>query len=262
MGRLLVAAVASALLIAACGEKQPAASRGAPAAAGFPPKAIAIPAMDPAAPIPALSANILEALAADVPELVRYRDAVLAAEREAIQGTLDRMRPPSPASPARRSAIDRVVPALIGWLLDLVPPAMADGLSWDSLQPMALGHAFGTLVGDVGRLDTSKGGRETRAIPGENGSVDAIITVSAEVGGPATVELLTKVDLPILLLEAKSKVKLTGSFCPNAEGKVEFTVAAGSQGRAGSGGSIIHDQNVEARVTLTVDDEANVVDSL
>lgn len=85
-----------------------------------------------------------------------------------------------------------------------------------------------------------------------------VLSVSKD--GAVSTELTTKVSMPLFGLDANSKVKLTGNLCPNSEGKIDLTVEQSSNGRAGSAGSVIYDKNISAKITATVNDEAEVAE--
>lgn len=146
---------------------------------------------------------------------------------------------------------------------NLIPSAMAGEFVYSSLgriQIFAIGHQVGSLIGaGISNVGESDSGTKTASMPGEvSGTVDVSLTVSAKPGTPPSGELTTKVSLPIFLLDANSKVVITGDLCPNPDGMVDFSIKLSTDGRAGSAGSVIYDQSVEAKVTATVGDDANV----
>ena len=256
-------------------------------------KNLSVPEFDPKQPFPSLSANVLDALSADVPELAKHREAVLAAERSAINGALADFR--SKAKAAHENTGDAIpesasfrVPDLAHQpctneeratlvragnhdqaaasfveLFDLIPVAMADEPDMSSLgftQQMIIGHQIGFMMADNGDFKTGKGTKTVSMKDEKTGEVQATMILSIEKdGGPLTMELTTKVSLPVFGLDANSKVSLTGELCPNSEGKVDITVKGSSNARAGSSGSAIYDKNLEARIIATVGDDANVV---
>jgi hypothetical protein len=246
-------------------------------------KNLTLPQFDPNEPFPALSANAFDALSAEVPELARHREAVLAAERDAIKGALDDFRSKSKTAsqmtgdpipdlaPRPRTNVesatlvkarnyDQHATSIFG-LFNLIPVAMAEGPDISSLghvQQLIIGHQIGFMMPD-NDLKTGKGSKTVSMKDEKTGDVQASMVLSVEKdGGPMTMELTTKVSMPIFGLDANSKIVLTGELCPNSDGKVDITVKGSSNGRAGSSGSVIYDKNLEARIVATVDDDANV----
>ena len=252
--------LSTALLCAACGNDQPAASTpnvplstvASGAKPATTPNAFTHPVVDRNAPFPPLSGGVLDALTAQVPELAKQREAILAAESAAIQNLLDS---------GRGKAAPRRPLAFIGRALgDLVPAAMAGDLATDNLMSYVVGHNFVLLLGTSGaNEDTSRDrtGRRTESV--EGGHVVATASVSIE-NGQSVATLETSVDLPLFFVDANSKVSLVGSVCPSPDGKVEFTLKLGANGHAGRGGAATYDQNVEVRVALQVNDEAEIAD--
>lgn len=256
-------------------------------------KNLTVPTFDPNAPFPALSTNVFDALSTEVPELVKHREAVLAAEQDAIKGALNDFRSKSKAANKKRGdAIpesasfrtpdlatrprtnlesaslvrdgnyDQTATSIEG-LFNLTPVAMAadefDLSSLGFLQQMLIGHQIGFMMADNGDFKTGKGSRTVSMKDGKTGEVQATMTLSVEKdGGPLIMELTTKISMPVFGLDANSKVTLTGELCPNSDGKVDITVKGASNGRAGSSGSVIYDKNLEARIMVTVGDDANV----
>jgi hypothetical protein len=255
-----------------------------------------IPAIAPDEPFPALNADVFDALSAEVPELAKHREEVMAAEREAIKGVLDDMRAKSKTAnmtrgdaadnlrtsttapclraDAKNAAVSRIgnegwAGLLIGGRFDLVPVAMAAEADLSSLgntQQFLIGHQVGFLMvadlGNVTQLDVGSRSVTLRENGKENGKVIADMTISVDTaGGPPTTELTTTISMPTLGLEANSKVSLTGELCPDSNGKVDFTIRLSSNGRSGRAGSVFYDKNIEARVRVTVGDDANIVSS-
>ncbi len=249
-----------ALLCAACGNDRPAASiPNVPLSTVAPgakpattPNAFTHPVVDRNAPFPPLSGGVLDALTAQVPELAKQREAILAAESAAIQRLLDA---------GRGKAAPRRPLAFIGRVLDdLVPAAMAGDLATDNLMSYVVGHNFVLLLGTSGaNEDTSRDrtGRRTESV--EGGHVVATASVAIE-NGQSVATLETSVDLPLFFVDANSKVSLVGSVCPSPDGKVDFTLKLGANGHAGRGGAATYDQNVEVKVALQVNDEAEIAD--
>jgi hypothetical protein len=255
-----------------------------------------IPTIAPDEPFPALNADVFDALSAEVPELARRREEVMAAEREAIKGLLDDMRAKSKTAnmtrgdaadnlrtstsapclraDAKNAALSRIgndewAGSLIGGRFGLVPVAMAAEADLSSLgykQQFLVGHQVGFLmVADLGKTSQRDVGSRTvtlRENGKENGKVIADMTISVDTaGGPPTTELTTTISMPTFGLDANSKVSLTGELCPDSNGKVDFTIRLSTKGRSGRAGSVFYDKNTEARLRITVGDDAEIVDS-
>lgn len=283
---LLVAALAAPVMLAACGDsKTPDSSQGK-SGPGAPLKNVTIPKVDQNAPFPAMSAAVFDALSTEVPEMKQRREAVLTAERDAIKAAIDNMRAKSKSPTKAKSSRKKVGATMLGparfptlaeapadiratpWIgsLDMISSAMAaapeiSGLG--NVQQFIIGHQIGSMIGTGISDEVIKaGGSKTIDMPGEKaGTVDASVTVSAQQDGTASGELSTKVNMPQFGLNANSKVHITGDLCPGPDGKVEFTVKFSSDGRAGSGGSVIYDRVLEGKVTAMVGEDANVINS-
>ncbi|MDH5265220.1 MAG: hypothetical protein OEX21_10765 [Betaproteobacteria bacterium] len=259
-----------AALCAGCGNDRPAAQ--APSAAS----SAAVPVTKPAAmptdftrpvvdgntPFPPLSGAVLEALAAQVPELASRREALLAAESTALQGVLDSRRGKATPSKGKGKAAQHRPAGLISQVLDrLVPSALAGDFAMEQVMSYIVGHNFVLLLGTAGaNEDTSRDGPGRRQETVEGGRVVASASTAIENGQPvATLE--TTVDLPLFFVDANTKVSLVGSVCPAPDGKVDFTLKLGANGHAGRGGATTYDQNVEVKVALQVNDEAEIADT-
>jgi hypothetical protein len=234
---------------------------------------LTIPTIDPNEPFPALSTDGIDALIADVPELAKHREALMAAERDAIKGALGDLRSKSKASNGPRTAVeiapvmaernDSRAVAQFSWPFNLTTVAMAAETNMSflgSLQQVIIGHQIGFFTNE-GRANKSDGtGSKTITMKDERtGEVQATATVSIETaGGVYTTEITTKVSMPLLGLDANSKVSLKGDPCPDSDGKVDLIVRSASNGRAGRAGSVFYDKNIEARIVATVGDDANL----
>lgn len=190
-----------------------------------------IPPFNPNAPFPGLITPLLDALIPELPKLAEYRDAALAAESTALNNVVDDI------TTKFGGAKNRVAK------------------SWSASAPGAVASQFINLTGGIGNSNEPYTGSKTEAM--SNGT----LSVSVETDGNKTTELVTKVDLPILLMQGNSKISLTGSVCPDAGGKVEFTVKFSTNGQAGSDGVIQYEHNLEAKVKASVDDDANLINS-
>jgi hypothetical protein len=286
----LTAILVVPLLLAACGDS------GSPGGLDPKLKNLALPKIGPNEPFPALSTSVFDALSAEVPELAKRREMVLATEREAIKGALDHMRA-KPKPKAARKKVGAAMPEparfqmlplaswpkmdmaavsatgagndyrpalLTGRLFNLIPVAVAADPTFSglgALQQYIVGNNVAMMMGEgISNLDIAKGGKKSVEMPGEkSGTVDASMTFSSADGGSVTAELITKVSMPIFGLDANSKVSITGDLCPSPDGTVKIIMKSSSNGRAGSAGSVIYDQNFEANITATVGDDAEVV---
>lgn len=232
----------------------------------------AIPSVHANAAFPALSADVLDALIADIPELGKYRNEVLEAERAAINAILADTRAKSRASLSLSDSNFRVS----GYeskdardddllRLNLIPTAFAadgppDMPEMGGVGSYLIGHQIGFFKpDDVSIREEDRGKSETKSIKDEKtGTVQATQTTTVNADGSVSMELTTSVSMPPFGLSAKSRVKITGNVCPNAEGNVDLTVEHGSNGRAGSSDSIIYDKTLTARVKASVNDNAEV----
>jgi predicted small lipoprotein YifL len=257
-----VATVAALVALGGCGEKSPAT---APPAAPAKPVAAAAPAMRPVsvpkydanAPMPGLAIHVVDELAKDVPELARHRERLLASERKATQQVLDAARFAS--KPAVKKSASAWLPPLLAWseaVLGFIPSAdAADGGNVPGYTIM--GMVYSTLIGGVGAMVGK--GELSSDFKGKDGSVDGSLRIAPDKEGRATVTVETKIDAAELFLKANSRLTITGSMCPDANGLVDFSIKLSSDGRAGSGGSTIYDRNIEGHVMASVDDDANLV---
>ncbi len=64
--------------------------------------------------------------------------------------------------------------------------------------------------------------------------------------------------MPLLGLNANSRVKITGNQCPSSDGKIDLSIELGTNGRSGSSGSTIYDKTLTGKVNATVNDEAEL----
>jgi hypothetical protein len=219
------------------------------------------PVVDRNTPFPPLSGAVLDALAAQAPGLASRRESILAAEAAAIRRVLDARRGKATHSRGAGRAAPRHPAGVIGQVLDrLVPSAHAGDFTMDQVMSFVVGHNFVLLLGTAGaNEDTSRGGPGRRQETVEGGKVVASAVTAIE-NGQAVATLETTVDLPLYFVDANTKVSLVGSVCPSPDGKVDFTLKLGANGHAGRGGAATYDQNVEVKVSLQVDDEAEIAD--
>jgi hypothetical protein len=232
------------------------------------------PPVDPNAPFPALSTGVIDALISEQPELAKYRDRILEAESAVLNSLVADGRTRSHAvrintgRPNPELAVENSgpYPAKVGAAqLKSVPTAFAaddppSASVLGGLQYLLVGYQTGFLTPDFENIrEADRGRSETKTITGD--SADTVIgtrTITANPDGTVSVEMTTNINMPVLGLDAKSRVKFTGNQCPTSEGKVDITIEYGSNGRAGSSNSTIYDKTLTARVTATVNDSAEV----
>lgn len=114
-------------------------------------------------------------------------------------------------------------------------------------------------VGDLGKLkpgtDLSKLNADLSGKDGQRASLRA--TVSAD--GTPGVELSSSADLPQLFLQGGSKVSVsTSGLCPDATGRLAFTIKLSQAPRPGSDGTTAYDRETEVRVEAAVGDNAEL----
>ena len=265
-----VAATLGLLALSGCG-RQPATSAptptGAPAASGEDAKlaeALRALSQGPLPPLPPLNPAVIDRLAQQQPELASVREELAELESRAIANVVTQ-----PASAQVTPApLSRDLPwtrALAVILDGFVPqaraagPAIADVPGLASMAPGLSSLIFTRMMADV--PDRAVGARPGEArrsdIPGPN-RASATLAVEAR-DGRTSVSLATQVEAQIFLLEAGSKITLeTRSLCPDAEGHVEFTIRLEQKGQAGTGGRVRHGGLREARVHITVDEQAGI----
>ena len=234
---------------------------------------LAPPAVDPNAAFPAMSTDAINALIAEVPELAKHRDKILNLERAAIKGLVANERPktrvstvnvdvPNYASVGRETG-SRSDKGFIG-SIDLIPAAYAaDGApsvpDMGGIEFFLVGYQGGFLTPDFEKARAEDRGKskpvETKD---DNGTVLATQTLSVNSDGTVSNEITTNINMPVLGLNANSRVKITGNQCPSADGKIELTIEFGSNGRAGSSGSVIYDKTLTGKVIATVNDDADL----
>lgn len=235
-----------------------------------------VPTIDPNAPIPALSTDMIEAFSKELPELAAHREAILKAEREAMQGVVEGVRSKlgTPADPKKK--VSSFIPSeglspirlarSVGPYnssFSLTPSAHAADFNMSalgSLQGGMIGAVVGLMLGPIATEMEGRAGSEggTKTTPIENGGeVKAEFTVSAQPGSAATVELTTKMQIPLFLMDANSKLSVKGSYCPSADGNVSVTVMYSSQGKAGKGKQVNYAKKIAATVHATVGEDAN-----
>ncbi len=220
---------------------------------------------------PAFNAEMLLALSADVPALRSRLPALESAERAnlARAATLIRAwaKEGEPAKPAARARA--VLPAMPhrraaafdpgGWL---VPSAQAQNL--ETVVTMISGYSSGALLGSmVGRGSGGEVGSETRSIDGPGGEKISV-TRDANADGTMTVSLESNVDVLPLGIVSGTKTSLSSkSLCPDANGRVEFTVKTSQRAAATGLGALAQQSGtLEAIVEVTVNESAEIASTV
>lgn len=228
-----------------------------------------LPSVDAKEPFPAMSTDTINALVAEVPELAKYRDEILKAESSAINSILADVRKDPRANTAGADVGSVSFPFdppnddhafrfnLIPAAYAEDPPAMPD---MGGLEYFLIGHHAGFLTPDFGKVrDTDLGRSKTQTINDDStGEVIATTTVTVGTDGTVSSEMSTNINMPVLGLNANSKVKVQGNQCPTADGKIDLTIELSSNGRAGSSGSMIYDKTITGKVNATVNSDAEI----
>lgn len=270
--RLAAPGAALALLLCACGGSplDDAARDAAEVAADIPAEVEGDP--------PALNGAVLRAMAGDAPGLAAHVVKAERREKAALKAVFAQYRQweadrAARAGPLVTASNSGPVPRGRGgrtWSLDpfewIVPPAHA--MSKAPAAPSAAdyvvtlgGHVATSMFGALGDGQHS-GEAEQKSIEfkGSNGET-ASLDVSIDENGQISGSIASNSDIAVLGLAANSKVSLvTTTLCPDAAGKVEFTIKL-SQGGVGGPGGTSYTRNLEAHVVATVDDNANVSDA-
>ena len=242
--------------------------------------ALAAVRLDTAAPMPALSAPVWQALAGDVPEAAAQRARLEAAEQRTLATLARQFNERLDARlPQRRAGVAPQAPKLAAlppvrmsnaWqragerLTDWLPQAHAQGLDADGAAGVVIANSTIGLFGGVGDLGRVAPGTDLSGLnndlKGQDGET-ATVRVTADADGTPTVELASSVTLP-LVLTANSKVSLTtAGLCPDAAGKLSFTLRLSQGGHAGSGSNVAYDRETEAKVSVTVGEDAEIVEA-
>ncbi|MFL6375011.1 MAG: hypothetical protein ACJ73D_10115, partial [Pyrinomonadaceae bacterium] len=232
-----------------------------------------LPTVDANEPFPAMSSEMVDAFIVEIPDLGKHRDEVLAAERDAINGILTELRAKSRAGNASALTLSREIDVQSQtaegshplkdpseWHFSLIPAANAQGPSLAGLggvQQYLIGHQIGFFMVDGEPSKSDRGTSKTVEMK-DGGTVQAVVELSVNKDGSVSLDLTTKVSMPVFGLDANSKVKLTGNLCPDADGKLDLKIESGSNGRAGSAGSVIYDKSLNARIRASVNDDAEV----
>lgn len=230
--------------------------------------------VDPNAPFPSLSGEILRLLEADEPELSKHRETLLKAEQQAIVNAIKEfqaqlkspirhgnkvsvfipMRMPQPAVlVARQSGFNS--------LYSFIPSAYAADQSYSNtfstIQDSMAGAAIVSWFGEFVTTPQEQSDKPINTPVGKDGDTKAEITVISQPGSPISVEIATKIELPPFALEAASKVSLSGSLCPDATGRVKLHLTLSSKGKVGKNGKMKYGRNLDMTVIAAVDDNGN-----
>lgn len=230
-----------------------------------------LPHVNGSEPFPAMTADAINALVAEFPELAKHRDNILEAERAAINGLFADIRAKSPARssnpdsstlgyetdhPAGGNSLEQfnLIPA--AYAAD-DPPTMPD---MGGVEYFLIGHQAGFLTPDFDKVrDTDLGRSKTEKIKSDTtGEVIATTTTTVSADGSVTSEISTNINMPAMGLNANSKVKIQGNQCPTADGKIDMMIELSTNGRAGSSDSMIYDKTITARLAATVNESAEL----
>ena len=231
------------------------------------------PPIDANSEFPALSTDAINALVIESPELAKHRDKILDLERAAIKGLLviDQSKTKAAKIDAYSSlnaTYSRVIrhKSIDGFFgaLNLIPAAYA-ATDAPSLPDMGgiefflAGYQVGFLTPDFEKARTEDLGKsKTNETKDDSGTVLAAQTISVNGDGTVSSEITTNINMPVLGLKAKSRVKITGNQCPTSDGRIDLTIELGTDGRSGSAGSVIYDKSLTGKVMATVNDDAEL----
>lgn len=235
-----------------------------------------VPQIDPNAPFPALSGEILRLLEADQPELAKHREAWLKAEQQAIADAVTTFQSQLKRPIHHGNRVGALIPI---WVLPsaLAASSPADDLPYSFISSAyaadptysevssGLGTFHDALVGGstvmwFGEYVTNPQGQSDRPLKesaAKNGEAVAEITVISKPGSPISVEIETKIDAPPFSLQAFSKVSISGSICPDAAGRVKLHLTLSSKGKVGKNGKVTYGRNLDVTVTAVADDNGN-----
>lgn len=235
----------------------------------------AIPVEGEAEP-PAMTTAVVEILSRDTPGLASHLPDIKRREKAALKRVIADYRQRETASIGPGDAVlfepryanltlYNPISARGFGLLDLIaPPAHAMS---ETPPASGEGDVVATLAGNVateifGALgDGEKAGKAERhsiEYKGEGGET-ASLDVSVDENGQITGSIASNAAIPPLGMEANSKVTLVATtLCPDASGRVAFTVKLSQGGGAGGGA---YSRNLEARVEATVNDNASISDA-
>lgn len=224
------------------------------------------------AEFPALSSEMLRALSADVPALAPRLAALERSEKANLARAATLMREwakegEPAATEARPQAALTPTTAFgrsakfdpLGWL---VPPAQAqDGSNLlASLSGFSAGLTMAGLIGSGSEGKTESG---TRTVEGDNGE-KVTVTRELRADGTVTVSLESNIDIVPLGVVGGTKTKVSSkTFCPDANGKVEFTITMEQQATANGLGSLVQQSGVfEAVVEVTTNESGEIASTV
>ncbi|HET9653478.1 MAG TPA: hypothetical protein VFP36_14870, partial [Usitatibacter sp.] len=163
------------------------------------------------------------------------------------------------ADDVMRTSVRASIAACFGALVVLPSNGANDG-SLLGYEQYGAGHQIAYMIGAAAaQADARTSGVKQVPVPGSEGKVVATVAMGRQDGQPvASIE--TKVPVNFLLVEAGSRASIVGDVCPAADGTAAFTVRLESGG-AGSGGRTSYGTTLEARVTATVGEDAEIANA-
>lgn len=232
-----------------------------------------VTSIDANSKFPAMSTDAVNALIQESPELAKYRDQILELERSAINSLVAESRAKAQASTLKADLPDS---APLGFEskyqrddgfigpINLIPAAYAADEAptmpeMGGIEYFIVGYQAGFFTPDFEKARAEDRGKsKTVETKNDNGTVLATQTVSVNGDGTVSAEMTTSINMPVLGLNANSRVKITGNQCPSADGKIELTIELGTNGRSGSSGSVIYDKTLTGKLMATVNDDAEL----
>ncbi|UZK65358.1 hypothetical protein [Sphingomonas sp. M1-B02] len=220
---------------------------------------------------PSLNAETVDILSRAVPTLTKHRAALEAADKallaqaavELANRAAGQGGPEAAGWPGHRVSSGLALAQRRGLALDprewLIPPAQAQGLDVSGVNSAISGVAGASLLGGIADSVSGSGSYES-VIEGKGGE-RALISVVSESDGTVSASVSSNVDIPVLGLQADAKTTfITKSLCPDASGRVEFTIRLNQAGKAGTSGAASYDSSIQAEVVLSVNDNAELAD--
>ncbi|MBY8821810.1 hypothetical protein [Sphingomonas colocasiae] len=215
-----------------------------------------------------MTGAVIDALARQNPALAAHGDAFVARERALLaEATAALIAHDGGEAPARAPAdagtammqpprSQRVATGAAGILSWMIPPAHAQGGGGGQAAGMT-GFSAGFLLGGMAGTGAKRGeaGKLAKDFNGKGGE-KVSLAVDVAKNGVVDASVSSNVDIPQLGAQAGGRTSIsTRTLCPDAEGRVEFTVRLRSGGAAGSAG---YSSIKEAHVALVVDDNAEI----
>lgn len=221
---------------------------------------------------PALNSEMLRALSADVPalrprlaQIERSEKANLARAATLMSSWAKEAEPaddksrPQAALTSVKSFSHSAEFDPLGWL---VPTAYAQDI--DNLLTSVSGYSAGTMMANmIGRGSGGETGSETRSIDGPDGE-KVTVTRDSQADGTMSISLESNVDVAPLGVVGGTKMSLSGkTFCPDANGHVEFTIKMEQQASAKGLGSLAKQTGtLEAIVEVTTNERGEVASTV